>query len=370
MMDEPQNTAVNKTSGENFLDILNSMDEVIYVSDPHDYTLLFMNRAAVERWGDGTGRKCYSVLHGLDEPCPFCTNSRIMSGDPSSPCIWTHRNLVNGRWYKCTDRSIDWVGGRKVRFELAVDITERVEAEQALKESQERYRILVESSLDAIFLETLDGEVLDCNQAACSMLGYTRDELIGMRTRDLLPGDKLEMLPDILQELSDIGKSFVIGENLRKDGTRVPVESWTRLIDTAAGKRVVVYVRDITQRLRNETELQRSERRFRSFMDQLPAAVFLKDSKSRYVYINPYMRRVFGADDGWLGRSTQDCFPEESAVSLMLNDREALDSSYSIDVQRMKDTEGVERIFQTHKFRISGGGTEEAMIGGVALDIT
>jgi PAS domain S-box-containing protein len=150
----------------------------------------------------------------------------------------------------------------------------------------------------------------------------------------------------------------------------VPVESWTRLIDTAEGKRVVVYVRDITRRLKNENELQRSETRFRSFMDQLPAAVFLKDSDSRYVYINPYMRRMFGADDGWLGRSTKDCFPRENAVSLMLDDREALDSSYSINAQSIMDADGTERIFQTYKFRISGGEAGEPMIGGIALDIT
>lgn len=371
MKDLPDKDRVNRKIGEETLfSILESMDEVIYVSDPDTYELLYLNPPAVRQWGQRTGEKCYEVLQNRREPCPFCTNSLIFSEDADLPYIWTFQNQVNNRWYKCMDRTIKWSNGKLARFEMAVDITDRILAEEALRESQERYKILVESSLDAIYLESFDGVVLDCNLAACEMLGYSKDELLGMNTIDLLPADSRDILPRIIRELKTRGRSFVEGENLRKDGTRIPVESWARVIDTSSGKRVVVYVRDITKRKKTQMELVESERRFRSFMDQLPAAVFLKDSESRYVYINPFMREVFDADDSWIGSHTSQCFTEDEADSLTRDDRKALDSDYSINIQRVVDSAGRERIFQTHKFRISKGAERGDMLGGIALDIT
>ncbi|RKZ10771.1 hybrid sensor histidine kinase/response regulator [Candidatus Fermentibacteria bacterium] len=253
---------------------------------------------------------------------------------------------------------------------MDMDKNERILAEQALRDSEERYRTFVEASMDAIYLESIEGEILDCNEAACEMLGYRKDELIGKSVTDLLPKNKRYLLPEIVDKLMSDGESFIEGENLRKDGTTVPVESRARVIDTPAGKRVVVYVRDISRWKQSEKELIESEKRFRSFMDQLPGAVFLKDSDSRYIYINQFMRKAFNADESWIGKLTSECFPMEEAHSLIRHDRDAFDKNYIIDVQKVVDSGGKERIFQIHKFRISKGESENDMLGGVGLDVT
>ncbi len=251
-----------------------------------------------------------------------------------------------------------------------MDTNNRMLTEQALKESEERFRTLVEASMDAIFLESLEGDVLDCNEAACEMLGYGKDELIGLNVIDLLPENFQHLLPEIVGKLLSDGGSFMEGENIRKDGTTVPVETRARVIDTPAGKRVVVYVRDISRRKQSEKELSESENRFRSFMNQLPGAVFLKDSDSRYIYVNRFMREAFNADDSWIGKSTLECFSPEEAQALIRNDRSALNNEYSVDTQKVVDAKGEERCFQTHKFRISKKEDEKFMLGGIALDIT
>ncbi|MCK5116068.1 MAG: response regulator [Candidatus Aegiribacteria sp.] len=202
------------------------------------------------------------------------------------------------------------------------------------------------------------------------MLGYRKDELIGKLVTELLPEDKLYIVPEIVDKLMSEGESFTEGEYLRKDGTTVPVETRARVIDTPSGKRVVVYVRDISRRKQSEKELIESEKRFRSFMDQLPGAVFLKDSESRYIYINRFMREVFNADEGWIGKLTSECFPTEEAYSLIKHDRNAFDKNYSIDIQKVVDSNGKERYFQIHKFRISKGENENDLLGGIGLDIT
>lgn len=251
-----------------------------------------------------------------------------------------------------------------------MDTNDRLLAEQALRESDERYRTLVEASMDAIYLESIEGEILDCNEAACGMLGYSKDELIGRSVAELLPEEKRYLLPEIARKLLSNGGSFLEGENLCKDGTVIPVETRARAIDTPAGKRVVVYVRDISRWKQSEKELIESEKRFRSFMDQLPGAVFLKDSDSRYIYVNQFMRKAFNADDSWIGKPTSECFPMEEAQLLIRHDRDAFDKNYTIDVQRVVDSGGKERFFQTHKFRISKGESGNDMLGGIGLDVT
>ncbi|MBD3279019.1 MAG: PAS domain S-box protein, partial [Candidatus Aegiribacteria sp.] len=354
---------------DNLLTILESIDEVIYVADPDTHELLYMNPSLMKAFSGRTGKKCYAVLQDRKTPCPFCTNDLIFAEDAELPHIWLFKNRVNDRWYKCIDRPIRWNDGRLVRFEMAIDINDRILAEMALKENEEKFRVMVNASFDAIYLESMEGEVLDCNSAACEMLGYNRRELIGMNASELLPKDRLKDLPVILEKLKKNGQSLIQGKNLRKDGKVIPVESWARVIQTSEGERVLVYVRDITQRLESKRELVKSEQRFRSFMDQLPAAVFLKDSKSRYQYINPYMREVFNADESWIGNTTESCFPLDEAEALVRDDREALEKGYSVDIQNVIDRSGNERIFETHKFRITKS-HERPMLGGVALDIT
>ena len=83
------------------------------------------------------------------------------------------------------------MGGQEKREEqLKKELGEnRKRAEEALRNSELRYRTLFEACTDAIFLETLTGRVIDCNASACRMFGYAKEELIGMTVADLVPED-------------------------------------------------------------------------------------------------------------------------------------------------------------------------------------
>lgn len=117
--------------------IIDSMEEVVYVQDPDTYELIFLNKIGLDIWGEVIGQKCYESLQGLDNPCPFCTNELIFGEYLGRSYIWEFQNEVNQRWYRCIDRAIDWPDGRKVRYEMAVDITKQKEAETALRRKSE-----------------------------------------------------------------------------------------------------------------------------------------------------------------------------------------------------------------------------------------
>lgn len=165
--------------------------------------------------------------------------------------------------------------------------------EKKLKESEEKYRTLFEASTDAIFLETLEGRILDCNQSACEMLGYTKEELLGLTVTDLVPENIAKTLPDIITEEQTTGGIFKEAINKRKDGSLIPVEVSTRLMKVGGEQLVVAYIRDITERKKFDEALMRSEKRYKSLFsmvrlmcDNVPDLIWAKDLNKKFLFTN------------------------------------------------------------------------------------
>jgi len=121
---------------EQLLSIFDSINEVVYVADPATYEIVYVNRALKDILGkDPTGEICYRVFQGRDKPCDFCTND-IIAKRQGAAYQWEHHNPIFNRDYMVFDRMIKWPDGRDVRFELAIDVTERKQLENQLRRAQ------------------------------------------------------------------------------------------------------------------------------------------------------------------------------------------------------------------------------------------
>ncbi len=128
---------------EKFYTLFDGLDESVYVSDPDTYEILFANKKIREKCSNKIlGKKCYKALQNLDEPCPFCTNKYILGENLGKIHVWEFQNLRNKHWYKCIDQAIPWVGGKPVRFEMAIDITERKMLEEEKNRFEKRFSAL------------------------------------------------------------------------------------------------------------------------------------------------------------------------------------------------------------------------------------
>ncbi len=138
------------------------------------------------------------------------------------------------------------------------DVTARVLAEKALRESEEQYRLLFDLESDAIFIiRNEDGQILEANDAAVALYGYTREELLSIKntdlsaepdstrqaTRDKLPRDQVVVIP--------------LRYHRKKDGTVFPVEITARFITWKGESVHIAAIRDFTQRMQIEQELVR-----------------------------------------------------------------------------------------------------------------
>ena len=113
--------------------LFEGIDDVMYISDPESYELVYVNSAFRQGWGeDVIGKQCYRVLQNRDTPCPFCSNAIIFGSRLGQTYIWEFQNEITGRWYRCADKALRWADGRLLRFEIAVDISERKQMEKEL----------------------------------------------------------------------------------------------------------------------------------------------------------------------------------------------------------------------------------------------
>lgn len=156
-------------------------------------------------------------------------------------------------------------------YVLMTDITERKRTECALKESEERFRHLFEQASDGIVTADMTGQYLDVNSRACQMLGYSREELFGLRVPDLLDPHDYPRLRAIKAELLQGHHHSGEWKLRRKDGGTISVEISAKL---QPDRRWHAIVRDITERKRADAGLRESEAYFRMLADATPVLVW------------------------------------------------------------------------------------------------
>ena len=159
--------------------------------------------------------------------------------------------------------------------QLKREIGERRRAEEALRESEGKYRSLFEHANDSIFIvDPSTHRFLDANENAAKRLGYIRDELLQLTIDDIDTPMAAQRNDSIIRELLDTGSVTFEHAHLRKDGTKIPVEISSRVIEYGGRQVFESIVRDITERKRAEESLRESEKRYRDLYENAPNAYF------------------------------------------------------------------------------------------------
>ena len=139
-------------------------------------------------------------------------------------------------------------------------ITERKQAELAIRESEQRFRTLFEKANDAIFLENERDEIIEANERACALLGYSREELLKMKVSDLQAPEVRDQSEGLIRrELERHGGETFESVDLHRSGRRVVVEVTNTPIFDHGRKLVLSVVRDVTERKRAAEALQQMQ---------------------------------------------------------------------------------------------------------------
>jgi PAS domain S-box-containing protein/putative nucleotidyltransferase with HDIG domain len=169
-----------------------------------------------------------------------------------------------------------------------------LERTKALRDAENRYRTLFHAATDAIFINDLEGRLLEVNEQACRLLGYDREELLRLKVSDLVTPEDAARRPKLLEQLHSEGHLLFETEHLRRDGSRIPIECSSRLLDLQGQPAVLSIARDITERKQAEELLQSALQRWRITFDAIGDAVCLLDSEGVILTCNQAMADLVG----------------------------------------------------------------------------
>jgi PAS domain S-box-containing protein len=202
------------------------------------------------------------------------------------------------------------------------DITERQQADIALRESGERYRLLFESNPQPMWaydLETLS--FLAVNEAAIHHYGYSRDEFLAMTIRDIRPPTDVPALLDAISQLNG-GSELMASrwQHCRKDGTIIDVEITSHTLEFSGRRAELVLATDITDRKRSEQALRESEARFRTIFEDSAIGICISDLDGEIMQANPALFEMLGLSAEDIQSSTIDSIThaDDRAISQQL----------------------------------------------------
>lgn len=193
--------------------IFEGMSAFVYVADMQTYEVLFMNRAMKEAFGDSIGKKCWASFHsGMQGPCPFCHNEKLTDSDgtPLGVSVFETPNDITGRWYEIQSQAIRWVSGELVRLTILTDITDRREAEQALRESLSEK----DNMMKEVYHRVKNNLAVISSLLTLQSRRITDDETRGMFNESQGRVRSMSMIHERLYRSSDL-KSVEVSEYIR-----------------------------------------------------------------------------------------------------------------------------------------------------------
>ncbi len=209
--------------------------------------------------------------------------------------------------------------GKPVGFRGIVrDSTERNQMEEALRQSEEKYRTILESMQEAYYELDLAGNFTFINDTVCRHLGYSREELIGMNNRGYQDAVGTERSYQLYKEVYETGKPIKIvdSELIRKDGTKGIYEMSVSLIRDSEGKPIGFrgVSREVTERRQMEEALREREERYRTLLENMEEGYYEVDLKGRFTFVNNALCKIHGLPkEEMLGMSNRQYMDEETA---------------------------------------------------------
>lgn len=268
-----------------------------------------------------------------------------------------------------------WVEGRRFSVSLARDITGRKQSEEALKQSEARFRGALENIPDVIAIYDADLRIQYINAAARRVTGRDAPYFLGHRSDEIWPPNVYEKYLPTLCRARDTRMVQSIDTEIQFDDgpprslqiTCVPL-----LNDDGTIREILGITRDFTERKRAEHAIRESEQRFSQFMEHLPGLAWIKDSHGRYVYANRAAARQFGTTPlDILGCCDSNFVSPEAAMEFRESDQHVLSSMRRVQLyESHQDESGSERHALVSKFPIPVADGDPPLVGGVAIDIT
>ncbi len=379
--------------------VINSIPDAIAVIEVETGKIVDANEAFVAEVGKPyeqiLGQYCYEMTHGLSEMCmpPLheCPMLKTMETGQKCTVEHIHKGPDDEELYMevTTFPIMEASGTFSQVVHVARDITERKQAEVAIKNSEKSLAQIIDFLPDPTWVVDNDGKVVRWNRAIENLLGIKGEEMVGKGDYEYaLPfyGERRPVLIDLVKNWdASYEKKYL---SVKKDGDILVSESYhpslgdggmylhgaAGLLHDANGEvtGAIESLRDITDEKKAEIELFEAKDRLQAIIDGVHSLVFVKDLKGRHLLVNLYFEEAFGmSKEEVIGKTDMDIFPQEIATEIMAIDRQVMTTQKAVHLEvPIPHQDGTVRIHLTEKFPLFDNQGQVYGMCGLATDIT
>lgn len=378
---ERKRTEEKLREGEQFLEsIFASIQDSIGIIDS-DMNIIRVNKMT-ESWYMHAmplvGKKCFKAYHNRKERCELCPAWETLKTGKSA-YKEVPRHGPGGKqvgWaeiysYPLNDMITGQMNGV---IEYVRDITERKRMEEELKQSEEKYRLLIESIQEGVFV-IQDAKMVFVNKAIAAISGYSIEEIIGMDFHSFVAPEDLEMVQDRYyrrQRGEDVSSEYEF-HVLRKDGEKTLVNMSVGIVTYLGRVASMGILKDITEQKRAEKLIKESEEKYRNLVELTTDIIYMTDKNSKHVFMNDAGLRILEASpDEVIGHHWSKCIYPEDREKSFQKFREMIENGTDVfDFENRYISKSGKVINVLHNIRILRNEKGE-VIGtqGIARDIT
>lgn len=344
----------------------------MWVCDVNTLEFLAVNSAACSKYGY-TMSEFLSMTSNMIRPTedltPFIKDIIKPATAVEGRGVWRHV-LKNGQviLVEISKQTISYFG-READLVLAHDVTDKIEAERALAQSEEKYRLLFDKSPYAIFIHNPES-IQSANQAAMRLLKADQvDQVVGKSIFSFFGADTHSEISNRLNILTE-GESLgypLVSRIIDLSNNPLDVELISNLIGEADSKLVQTIVVDRTAEQQALVELRQSREQFAQFMDNFPGFAYIKSSDGRHLFANQMFKYLTSKDI--TGLRNVDIWPADMAKQLDANDSKVMSTGQPMTFVEDINRGGDMLTFLSMKFPLDAADGEK-LICGVSIDIT
>ncbi|MEQ8171794.1 MAG: PAS domain S-box protein [Candidatus Eremiobacterota bacterium] len=337
-----------KRSREDWENIFQAIGEPVLIIG-REKRILSANRAVTEATGlppgELIGMNCYNLFHSNSDGhpcgCPFDASNESGHHERSEMEV----EALGGYFLISCTPVPNYDGNVEKVIHIATDITDRKNMEEALKNSERRYRTIFENIQDIYYETLLDGTIVEVSPSIEMMSKYKREELLGKSVYDIYvnPVDRKKLLSLLKSEGKVMDYEVLLKD---RDNTPVPCSITTKIITDDRGNplKICGNMRDIRKRKKAEEELDRSKEQVVSILESINDGFFALDDELKVTYFNRAACRLLGRKkEDVLGYNIFDAFPEvrgsvfEEKYNLAIKEKKALSFETFFDISPYKN---------------------------------
>jgi PAS domain S-box-containing protein len=276
----------------------NSLPDLVAIID-NEYRIVHANRAMAAKLGttpeECAGSTCYNVMHGTNEPHSSCPHRHAIENGHEY-ITEVHEDILGEDFELSISPVYDSDGKVAGCVHVARDITERKKVEEALQESEEKYRTIVETANEGICVVDSEARITYVNKKIAEMLGYEREEFAGRFAWDFADEENKDILKkNIIKRPLSTSESYEMKLKC-KDGSPlwafISAKAFFNKEKRFTGS--ISMLTDITRRKEAEEALIRSENEFRTLAENSPDLISRFDRQNRHIYVNPATAEIYG----------------------------------------------------------------------------